>query len=198
MLAAPQSGKVVESGFTLIEVLLTMIILAFGLLGLSTMQNKVQLGQLESYQRAQALLLLEDMAGRINANHSAAASYVTGTSSPLGTGDSQPASCTSLAVGASRDQCEWSNALKGASEQVVSTNTYLGSMIGARGCVEQVQAPDSSSGVCLPGIYRVSVTWQGVNKTTAPSLLCGSGSYGDASYQRVVATQITVALLSCL
>ncbi|MES2206274.1 MAG: type IV pilus modification protein PilV [Pseudomonadota bacterium] len=189
------SKRYQQNGFTLLEILITMVIMAFGLLALSSLQNKMQMTQLESYQRAQALILLQDMADRINANYSTAANYVTGTASPLGTGDSQPASCTSLATGVTRDQCEWSRALKGSSETLASSN--IGAMIGARGCVEQIQAPNTSSGVCAPGIYRVSVAWQGVNKTSTPSLGCGAGLYGESSLQRVIATQITIGLLNC-
>ena len=184
-----------EKGFTLLEILITMVIIAFGLLALSSLQSKMQMTQLESYQRAQALILLQDMADRINANYSTAANYVTGTASPLGTGDSQPVLCTSLTAGVARDQCEWSNALKGASETLASSN--IGAMIGARGCVEQIQASNTNAGVCAPGIYRVSVAWQGLNKTSAPSLGCGAGLYGESSLQRVIATQITIGLLNC-
>ncbi len=177
------------------EILITLVIISFGLLALSVLQNRLQLTQLESYQRAQALVLLQDMADRMTANYSTASSYVTGTDSPLGTGDSQPTSCSALAAGVLRDQCEWSNALKGVAETLSSAN--IGAMIGARGCIEQIQAADTSSGVCAPGIYRISVAWQGINKTSTPALLCGAGLYGDSTLQRVIATQVTIGLLNC-
>ena len=72
-----------ERGITLVEVLVTMVILAIGLLGLVGLQARVQVLQIESYQRAQALMLLNDMAGRIANNRNHAADYVTST--PLGT-----------------------------------------------------------------------------------------------------------------
>jgi type IV pilus assembly protein PilV len=181
----------------MIEVLVTIVIVVFGLLGLAGMQMRIQIAEMESYQRAQAIVLLSDMAERINANRSTAASYVTGTASPLGVGDTQPTSCSGLAMGSARDQCVWSNALKGAAEQKASVNS--GAMISARGCIEQLQAPDPTVGVCAPGMYRVTVVWQGLNETVAPALICGQASfYGKATLQRAVSANVTVGLPLCV
>lgn len=198
MLKTHLARQAFQRGFTLIEILITMVILAFGLLGLAGLQGKMQLAEMESYQRAQAVLLLGDMIERINGNRQNAGSYVTGPASPLGVSDTQPASCATLAMGVARDQCEWSNELKGAAEQKSQTDTTkVGAMVGARGCIEQTQAPDPTPGVCAPGIYRVSVTWQGLNPTVKPTLACGASSYTDGTKQRLVSSQITVALLGC-
>lgn len=186
-------------GFTLLEVLVTIIVLAIGLLGLASLNSKVQVGQIESYQRAQAVLLLEDMLARINANRAQAAAYVTGPADPVGYDplDPDPAGC-GTAPGAARDLCEWSNALKGAAE-TSSGGTSVGAMNNARGCVELVQAADPTPGVCQPGIYRVSVVWQGMNLTVAPSddLACGEGQYGDEAARRLIATLTVIALNDC-
>lgn len=183
-----------QHGVTLLEVLITLVIVAFGLLGLAGLQSNLQVAQFESYQRAQAILLLSDMTERISANRSQAVSYIS--ASTIGTGDSEPASCTGIAVGPGRDLCEWSNSLKGASERKSSAN--IGAMVGARGCITQVQAPDPTAGVCTPGIYRVAVTWQGARHTVVPAVTCGQGSYGtDDAYRRVIFSQISVGLTSC-
>lgn len=189
-----QSGYKRQRGTSLLEVLITIVILAFGMLGLAGLQSKIQLAEMESFQRAQAILLLSDMIERINANRGNAASYLA--ASVVGAGDTQPADCTALAVGASRDICEWSNALKGASEKMDSANT--GAMLGGRGCVTQVQAPDPTAGVCRPGVYRVTVVWQGMNPTTASLLTCGQGSYTPDTTRRVISSQITVGLPGCI
>lgn len=198
----PALKGLAESGFTLLEVLITLIILAIGLLGLASLQSKIQLGQVESYQRAQAVLLLEDMVNRINTASlttvgiPTAAPYVTGTTAPLGdANDGQPASCAGLAVGLARDQCEWSNALKGASE--IKGTGNVGAMVSARGCVEQLQAENPTPTVCTPGIYRVSVVWQGLNQTVEPALLCAAGSGYGNGYRRVISTQLVIGLPSC-
>jgi type IV pilus assembly protein PilV len=173
-----------QDGFSMIEVLVTMLILLIGLLGMAGMQAHAQRSEMESYQRIQALVLAQDMVARINANRKNAANYVT--ASPLGKGDSQPTSCSSL-TGKDLDFCEWSNALKGAAE--TSSGSGVGAMVGARGCV----AFDASTAT-----YLVSVVWQGVAKTAAPvaSLSCGEGLYGDETLRRVISLPITIATLT--
>lgn len=182
-------------GFTLLEALVTMAILAFGLLGLVGLQSKISIGEVESFQRAQAILLLWDMADRISANRGNAASYV---SASIGTGDSQAADfdCTTVAIGNVRDICEWSNALKGSAERKASADA--GAMVGARGCIEELQPAAVAN--CTPGIYRVTVAWQGLNKTAAPSLTCANaaGLYGDPLYRRAIAARVTVGQPTCV
>lgn len=192
-----QPGYQRQGGTSLLEVLITIVILAFGMLGLAGLQSKIQQAEMESFQRAQAMLLLSDMTQRISANGTNAASYVV-ASTPLGTGDDQPTDCTDSSIDTvpKRDICEWSNALKGAGEKTNSTNT--GAMLGGRGCITQVQAPDPAPGVCLPGVYRVTVVWQGINPTTAPSLTCGQGSYDPDTTRRAISSQITVGLPNCV
>jgi type IV pilus assembly protein PilV len=183
-----------QRGTSLIEVLVTLLILAFGLLGVAGLQSKISLAEMESYQRSQALLLLTAMTERLSANRTQAASYVT--AGAVGTGDSQPADCTGMAPGPNRDLCEWSNALKGAAEQKSAAN--IGGVAGARGCIAQLQSPDPSRGVCTPATYQVSVAWQGLNPTVAPALACGQGLYSATdSYRRLVAAQVSLGTTSC-
>ena len=180
-------------GFTLLEVLITMIVLAIGMLGLANLQSKIHITEVESYQRAHAVLLLQDMVDRINANRANAGSYVSGT--VLGTGGTE-ANCSGISNLATKDRCEWQNALLGASETSGSSN--VGAMIGARGCIDLVQASNNAAGVCTPGIYRVSVAWQGLYKTAATAgLLCGKDDYGDDAQRRVIATQVSIGLPRC-
>jgi type IV pilus assembly protein PilV len=191
--AAPSLG----TGFTLLEVLITLIILAIGMLGLANLQSKIHVTEVESYQRAHAVLLLQDMVDRINSNRDKAGDYVTG--SPLGVqgdpSDTEIDDCSAAAMGAERDMCEWGNSLKGASEQREGANS--GGMIGARGCVEQIQAANAAAGVCTPGIYRVTVAWQGLHKTSAPSLACGAGEYGEDEFRRAISAQFSIGVPRC-
>lgn len=180
-------------GFTILEVLVTVLILAFGILGYASLQGKMQVSQFEAQQRSQAIIILNDMIARLATNRTAAATYVTAT--PLGTGDSQPASCTGLAIGVARDQCEWSQSLKGAAE--TEGTSKIGAMLGARGCIEQITAADPTVGICTPSVYRVTVVWQGTVTTSAPSLLCGQNLYGAETLRRALAAQITIGLPAC-
>lgn len=183
-----------QRGVSLIEVLVTMVVLAFGLLGLAAFQTKAQVGSIESYQRAQAAVLLQDMQARLSGNSPQAASYVTDT--PLGSGNTMGIDCTSLAAGSARDKCEWNAALKGAAEQ--RDGVLGGAMQGARGCITQVQAANTAAGVCTPAIYLVSVSWQGMHATLAPSHACGKDLYGADTNRRTISARVAVGLPACI
>lgn len=184
-----------QRGAALIEVLVSILIVSFGLLALAGLQTKMNSALLEAYQRAQALTLLEDMTQRIQANQTLSGDYVVAS---LGTGDGvTTADCTTLGTRALIDRCEWSKTLKGAGTTNAGGDN-IGAMIGARGCVEQLQAPNPASGVCQPGIYRVSVAWQGMNPTVVPAVACGANQYGgDDSLRKVVSSRVIVPLPAC-
>jgi type IV pilus assembly protein PilV len=185
-----------ERGVSLVEVLVTVVILAFGLLGIAAFQAKAQVGSIEAYQRAQAVVLMQDMRARLTGNPDNAADYVT--NAPLGTNDASPADCSTQTAGANRDKCEWSNALKGAAlTESVQANSKSTAVLGARGCIEQLQASDPTAGVCQPGIYRITVAWQGLHATVAPALACGQNAYGDDSNRRAVSVRVAIGLPHC-
>jgi type IV pilus assembly protein PilV len=181
-----------QQGATLIEILVTVVVLAFGLLGIAVFQSKSLVGSLESYQRAQAVILLQDMSSRLQSNLPQAANYVV---MDVGTGDNRPDDCSAAAPGADHDICEWSKALKGAAEQ--NNATKAGAMIGARGCIEQLAPADPTAGVCSPAQYQVSVAWQGMHETIASPLACGQGKYGADTNRRAIAVRVTSPLLNC-
>jgi len=174
------------NGFLLLEVLVTIVVLAFGILGLVNLQARMQNAEMESYQRSQALVLLQDMAARVNAHRTVAATYITAT--PVGTADSEPTDCSGIALGtAARDLCEWSNALEGRAE--LKGTAAIGTLIGGRGCVEQVVG-------AVPLQFRVTVTWQGLHETVAPAFGCATGAYGTETYRRAIAKVVTIGNLT--
>ncbi|MDB5906659.1 MAG: type pilus modification protein PilV [Massilia sp.] len=184
-----------QRGTTLLEVMVTMVLIAFGLLGIAAFQAKAQVGSIESYQRAQAVLLLEDLQSRMNGNAGQADAYVT--TDPLGTGDAQPANCNGLGAGSARDLCEWSNSLKGAAE-ATQAGANAGAMVGARGCVTQVQAMDASAGVCTHSVYLLTIAWQGMHPTIAPAQACGKDLYGSDNQRRAISARVAVGLPHCI
>ena len=200
-----------ERGFTLLEVLITIVILAFGLLGLTNLQAKLHMSQMESYQRAQAVVLLQDFANRIQANGGDADDYVTDlnddgdtgdTDEWLGTGDDidadEHADCevdADYPDTKDKDRCHWSVLLRGAAELDEDDNP-VGGMIGARGCVEALPV---GAGSCAPSSYRITVAWQGLFETAAPGLTCAAGQYGaNDALRRAISTTVTVGLPKCL
>jgi type IV pilus assembly protein PilV len=177
-----------ERGATMIEILITIVILVIGLLGLAGVQSRLQSSEVESYQRTQALILLNDMASRINTNRNNAASYVT--TSPLGAGMTCPTTTTTIQQ---IDSGEWCSALQGAAE--TSGSSKIGAMIGGRGCVESLGS----------GEYMITVAWQGFTPLIAPpaSVACGKDQYDNANTscindlcRRVVTTIVRIATLN--
>ena len=175
-------------GASMIEVLVTISILATGLFGLAGLQSRLQLSEMEAYQRAQAMILLSDMGHRIAVNRNFAATYATAT--PLGEGAACPTAVANLR---DRDKREWCLALKGAAEQLGTSR--VGAMLGGRGCVEAVGTNE----------YLVTVAWQGMAPISAPPAAntCGKDLYNGAAgtpckddlCRRIVTTIVRVAEL---
>jgi type IV pilus assembly protein PilV len=64
-------------GFTLIEVLIAMLVLALGLLGLAGLQATALTNNVSAYNRSQATELAYDLADRIRANIAGLNTYTT-------------------------------------------------------------------------------------------------------------------------
>lgn len=187
-----------QTGASMIEVLVTLVILLLGLLGLAGLMIQGQRSELESYQRVQALILLQDIVDRIEANRRVASCYAVtdaASGSPyFGNGSLINPTCV---LGTSEqfsraieDMRNWNNLLLGSSETKGGNNA--GAMIGARGCV----SIDTST---TPPTYRVSVAWQGRGTTIAPPTAnCAIDQFGDESQglRRVVSVVIRMASLS--
>lgn len=189
MVSAMSRAVAHERGISLIEVMVTLIILAVGMLGVMGIQARLQQSDMEVYQRSQALILLEDMASRLAANRNQAASYVTGAGNPLGAGMTCPSSSSTQLQ---RDRGDWCRALQGAAE--AESGSQVGAMLGGRGCVEALGG----------GQYLITVAWQGIAPLSAPpaGIACGMNSYNVAGSactgdrcRRVVTTVVRVAVL---
>jgi len=179
-------------GFTLIEVLITFFIIAIGLLGLAGLQLTTLQSQLEAYQRAQAILLVEDMANRVRVNPAAAKN-----STPAYTDGDEYGLLTSVACDpntqtiAEYDLCDWNNILAGQSVSLGAAN--VGSINAARGCIENIVGPSGDGEV----IVRVTVAWMGTAPTVAPDNTCGQGAYGDDDrFRRVLSINSVLADLT--
>jgi type IV pilus assembly protein PilV len=186
-----------QEGVTLIEVLVTLVVLLIGLIGLASVNSRSQVAQMESYQRVQAVILLQDMADRINANRKVASCYSNGANGmTLGTGSAAIAACTAGTAPqqsqAAADLAAWDALLKGSAE--TAGGSKVGAMIGAVGCVT-LDDP-------LTSTYLVAVAWQGLAPTVAPTLAsgtafpCGNGAYGNEALHRVVTTKVRIGVLS--
>ena len=173
--------KQTERGMAMIELLIAMLITAFGVLGFLSLQAQTALLQVEGYQRSQALILISDISQRIMLNRANAAAYVGNN---IGTTNARD--CSSTAVRADKDLCEWGLALQGAAE-VVGT-AKLGAMIGARGCITSPAANQ----------YLISIAWQGVQASGTSINTCGAGAYSNENMRRAVTTVVQIATLATL
>jgi len=169
-----------QTGFSMIEVLITIAILVVGLLGLAGLQTNVAAAEFEAYQRAQALVLVQELADRMTANKKNAANYVMNDIGVSGVVED----CTGY-TDYKRDICEFSNSLVGATEKS-SGGTAIGAMVGARACVTNP----------APNVYVITVAWQGFRSGAKPIEDCGAGAYGDDAKRRTVSFPIQVATLT--
>lgn len=107
------------NGFTLVEVLVAVIVLAIGLLGLAGLQATSLRNNQSSYNRGQATELAYDIADRMRANSSVPGSYLTDpTTVACSTNDSPCTACGTTANTctpaqmAVKDLYDWNLALK--------------------------------------------------------------------------------------
>ena len=164
-------------GFTLLEVLIALVVLAFGLLSLARVQATASVSGIEARQRVQAMALVQDLVDRINLNRKNAASYV-GEFTPHASN-----TCAAEATQALRDICEWRDVLAGA--ETMDGNRTTGAPMAALGCVANPE----------PNVYVVAVAWQGMVDTGSPLNACGSGDYSSESQRRAFSTVVHIATL---
>jgi len=174
-------------GFSLLEVLIAVVVFAFGILGLARLQMRTSLASTEAVQRAQVIQLVQDMVDRVNSNRNNADNYVQ-ASELVGSGSA--ADCTLVAAGADRDVCQWNNLLRGVS--AVEGSTQLGSVLGARGCIRRLT---DAAGTAIDRSYVVAIAWQGLVPTAPPENTCGQGQFDDESKRRVYAFTLRIANL---
>lgn len=177
-----RTARAAQRGGLMIEVLVAVFVSAFALLGFAAMQARATTAEFEALQRSQALLLVEDMVARMNANRARAADYVQ--AGPVGAGAA--VDCSGM-NGAELDLCEWSNLIRGSTEQ--RGGSSVGAMLSARGCIERASTGSDR--------YVVAVVWQGVTPTSAPAASCGQGdaAFPDEALRRVVASTVCVGRL---
>jgi len=166
-----------QIGFTLIEVLIAMLLLAVGLLGLAALQTSTLRSNLAAYNHGQATQLLYDMADRMRANNckpsppppqtatftcsyptyaSAANAYITTNSNTYAQGKSINTACTtttgcSPTVLASNDLIEWNNAI-------------VATLPMGRGSITSTDTPAT-----VNSIFLLSITWDDDRSGTVDS-----------------------------
>lgn len=149
-----------QSGFTLIEVLIAFIILSFGLLGAVALQAKAKQASFDSMQRAAAVALGNDIIQRIRANDTPqlATLYEQEFTSKTPTASSTTCfsgSCSAAQI-AALDVEQWKRAIR------ARENT--GSLDDATVCIKPAGV-GGSGGKAFN--IQVIVSWQGRQEFTA-------------------------------
>ena len=183
----PHTAKIKSiQGFTLIEVLVTLVITAIALFGFVELQNRAQIANLEATQRAYATMIASNMAEQIKANPEIGADCNLTASFDVGSGHgtwNHPCESGNNSVK------EWHKDLRGNRETINSGNQKIGSIKNGHGCINYTAAVPASG---TPAKYTVSVAWKGFQKTAAggPSGSCGFGEYGNSGYHRLVSLDV--------
>lgn len=123
-----------ETGFTLIEVLVSMLILSVGLLGLAGLQATSLRNNLSSHHRSQATQLAYDMADRMRANVADAGNFGTSVYITMVPSDAVvQGACTTTAgcsttLMAQQDLFEWNQAINAILPNGQGTITEVGGL----------------------------------------------------------------------
>nr|WP_296935079.1 type IV pilus modification protein PilV [uncultured Marinobacter sp.] len=155
-------------GFTMIEILVTLFILAIGLLGLAGLLFEGMRNNQGSYLRTQASILAYDMADRMRANRAEAQGGSYGGFSTATIQSTTLPACTGQAAGCTPsdqvtvDQVEWTL-------QVQGTGGDMAMLPGGVGTI----AHDAAS-----GIYTVTIQWDEASRAGD----AGEDIAGDNSY----------------
>jgi len=175
-------------GFTLVEVLVSVVVFSIGLIGIAKLQVVSKQSNYDAVARITATGLAQDMVSRMRANNSRLLAYVTVNGiNTVGRGSisSEPSpDCSSTTSGdicgveqlADHDVWEFEQALDGAAEQDGDGNS-LGGLSQPTACISGPL--DGSSGV-----YTVAIAWYGKTPLSNPTAnTCGSdtGLYGASN-----------------
>jgi type IV pilus assembly protein PilV len=181
------------AGFALIEALVTIVVVAFGLLGIAGLVSRAFVAEVEATQRTQAAMLLQDMVTRIEANRANGPAYVTGDTGVSTTSTT----CNAGAPLAQQDLCQWGRLLGGANERI--NNQNAGVLVGAVGCIYALDA--------FNRVYAVAIAWQGMSAGAAPDVTnnfapneCGRDSFGAANenLRRVMVLPVRLGTLAAI
>ncbi len=191
-----------QSGFSLLEVLIALLILSIGLLGIAGLQVTSKRINQEAIQRTTATMLARDMIERMRANASqftaiytnAGAGWEFTPSAGITTADTDCFNVTcDAATLASYDLYEWENAILGITE-VSGGGANTGGLVTPTACIT---VPGGSPA----GTVVIAIAWRGmvaIPDQPAPGKnACGDGTglYDDATtgeanvFRRVIELQ---------
>ena len=156
-----------QTGFSLVEVLISLIILAIGLLGLSALQLTALQRNTAAYNRSIATTLAYEIADRMRANKTVAnaGAYLTG----IGDGPSNATSCINNPCGAAgiaaADLDEWKCSLGEYNDDAICTG------LGLQGALPRGDGEITQNGA----VFTINVMWDDErNGVVVDAANCGS------------------------
>ena len=209
-----------QAGMSLIEVLVTVLVLSVGLLGIAALQFVSKRSNFEALQRTTATMLAYDILERMRANPGVLETYAANQEASIVTpmpnldgyealGEPSP-DCKATACNATQltdhDKWEWVQTLLGAAE--VSGGANTGGLVSPTAClisnVPDVTTPDNVPSE-RSGQYMVAIAWRGqtamsnpVNPTLLASpdpYICGAdtGKYDNTAGDNVYRRVLTIS-----
>lgn len=180
--------RIVQNGFSLIELLVTVVIFSVGLLAVAGLQTVSKKATFEAMQRTTATQVASGLLDDMRANGPGLTTYVatgqigqnsvTGVSLNDCKNLNKPCTADKFAM---RDLGYWETLLDGGME--VGPAGGVGGLVSPAACI--AGPVDGSAGV-----YMVSVAWRGTTAITDPGVdACGanSGQYGAGNeFRRVI------------
>ena len=167
-----------QSGLSLIEVLVSLVIISVGLLGLIGMQARSMSGQKDSFDRKAAAELLGQLTERMRANHLAfmdnayASSLMPGATVAMATACVSASPCTPLQM-AALDLMNWRQDLRARLPD-------SGAVIAASGPVGAAMGAGAAS-------MRITVIWRESNPNSGADADCTAVGVTDSSYRCLAA-----------
>ncbi len=145
-------------GFTLIEVLVTMFVLAIGLLAVASLQAMSKKLHYDAIQRTSAGALAQSMVESMRGNPAHLDAYLTTDASQLSLNTDCAQTICSEAQLASYDLYRWNREMQGVETQ--SGSDSAGGLVNPTGCISKDGA--------LPGLYIIAIAWRGITGLDPP------------------------------
>jgi type IV pilus assembly protein PilV len=176
-----------QKGVSLIEVLVTLVLISVALLGSASLQVVSKRANNQALQRSAAAHFANDYLSKMRSNRPALATYVPAGdlgAASLGTAAAKgcvgaDTNCTSADL-AAFDQWQWEQELDGATELVAGAKT--GGLLEPTACITGPAAGAA-------GVYEIAIAWRGNTEHVNPTIHdCGedSGKYGTDNNHRHV------------
>lgn len=185
--------RIRANGFSLVEVLFAVFILAVGILGIIGLQLMAKQNNYDAIQRTTAAALASDIAERIRMNNTAVGFYLSklepvGNITQIPTTCNDPAGhCTNISI-AEHDLATWHSLISGASDQT-SAGENTGGLTEPSACI--TQDPLAKGGTVGTREIRIAIAWRGRSPLSNPAIdPCGTDPAGvrygaNNEYRRV-------------